>query len=120
MTSTAVRGRADEDQPGVGAGLREGGVLGEEAVAGVDRLRAGSGRRLEQALDRQVALAGAGRPEAHGDVGLADVPRPGVGVAVDGDRAHPEPAQGAADAHGDLAAVGDEDGVEHGHIRKTP
>src|SRR5205807_2663210 len=35
-----VRGRANEDQAGVRARLRERGVLGEEAVARVDRLRA--------------------------------------------------------------------------------
>ena len=34
--------RADEGDPGLGAGRGERGVLGEEAVAGVDRLRAGA------------------------------------------------------------------------------
>ena len=34
--------RPDEGQAGVAAGPGEGGVLGEKAVAGVDRLRAGA------------------------------------------------------------------------------
>ena len=58
--------------------------------------------------------------EADGGVGLPDVPGPGVRVGVDGDAADAEPAQGADDPDGDLAAVGDEHGVEHIHIRKTP
>jgi hypothetical protein len=37
--------RADEDQAGIGAGMGEAGVLGQEAVAGVDRLRAVALRR---------------------------------------------------------------------------
>ncbi len=116
-----VGGRADEDQAGVGAGLREGGVLGEEAVAGVHGLRPGLRGGVEQPLDRQVALARRCRAEPHGDVGLPDVARAGVGVAVDADAADAEPAQGAHDADGDLAAVGDEDGVEHLlHILNTP
>ena len=36
-----LRGRPDEDEAGVGAGPREHRVLREEAVPGMDRLRAG-------------------------------------------------------------------------------
>ena len=39
--------RADEDEPGVGAGLREVGVLGEEAVAGMDGVGAGAARDVD-------------------------------------------------------------------------
>ena len=41
IASMALGGRADEDDAGLLAGAREGGVLGQEAVAGVDRLGAG-------------------------------------------------------------------------------
>ena len=69
----------------------------------------------------ELSAEGRRRAEAHGDVGLAHVQRAGVGVAVDGDGAHPEPAQRAHDPHGDLATVGDQDRLEHGsHILKTP
>lgn len=84
-----VGGRPDEDQPLLGAGPREGGVLGEEAVPGVDRLGAGAAGRLQQAGDVQVALGGGRRADPYGRVGLADVPGVGVGVAVHRDRAHP-------------------------------
>ena len=43
-----VGGRADEDQPGVGDRAGEGGALGEEAVAGVDRVGAGRAGGLEE------------------------------------------------------------------------
>jgi hypothetical protein len=42
-----LRARADPDQPGVDDGLGEIGVLREEAVAGMDRVRAGLGRGVE-------------------------------------------------------------------------
>ena len=61
------------------------------------------------------------------DVGLGDVAGVGVGVAVDGDRADAHLAQRADDPDRDLAAVGDQNGVEESesdasvtHIRKTP
>ena len=49
-------GRADEDEAGVRAGLREVGVLAEEAVAGVHRIGAGAARGLQQRVDAQVGL----------------------------------------------------------------
>ena len=59
-----ARRRADEDDPGLLAGARERGVLGEEAVAGVDRLGARLLRDLEDLVDLQVALAGRARGRA--------------------------------------------------------
>ena len=63
-----------------------------------------------------------GRTEPHSDIRLAHVARIGVRVAVDRDAADAEAAQRADHAAGDLAAVGDQDGVEHSpaHILKTP
>ena len=45
--------------PGLLEALREGGVLGQEAVAGVDGLGAGALDHLEQLVDVEVGL---GRP----------------------------------------------------------
>ncbi len=88
--------RADPDEAGVGDGAGEAGVLGQEAVAGVHGL--GSGR------------------ERLGDLGG----RVEVVTGADG-RADAEPVAGAGDPGSDLAAVGDEDRLEHPHhIRKTP
>jgi hypothetical protein len=38
-----------------------------------------------------------------------------IGFRMDGDSAHPQPPGGLDDAAGDLAAVGDQDTVEHFH-----
>ena len=111
--------RADERQAGIGARAREVRVLGEEAVAGVDRLRARAPRGVEHGVDRQVRLARRRRPDAQRRVGLADVRGDAVGVGVDRDGPQPERARRAQHADRDLAAVCDQHRVEH-HMRKTP
>ena len=68
-----LRTGADEDQPLVAAGGREVGVLGEEAVPGVDGVGARLACRLEHRLHVQVALAGVRRPDADRLVGAAYV-----------------------------------------------
>ena len=57
IASMASAGGPMKTMPGLVAGAREGGVLGQEAVAGMDRLGAGLLRDLEDLLDDQVALA---------------------------------------------------------------
>src|SRR4051795_7805449 len=49
-----AEGGADEDDPGLLAGAREGGVLGQEAVPGMDRLGAGLLGDLDDLLDHEV------------------------------------------------------------------
>ncbi len=115
------RGRSDEHDPGVGAGAGEGGVLGEEPVAGVHRLRAGVHGGAHDVRYGQVTPRGLGRTDPDGDIGLGDVPGVGVGVAVDRHRADPHPAQRGDHPDGDLAPVRDQNRVEHApHILKTP
>ena len=62
ICAMASRRRADEDEAGVGARRRERRVLGEEAVAGMHGVGAGSARGVDDGADRQVALA-ARRPD---------------------------------------------------------
>ena len=57
-----LRRRPDPDEPGVLDGAAKRGVLGEEAVAGVNGLRAGAARRLERAARRRDSS----RPRAPG------------------------------------------------------
>ena len=114
------RRRTDEDEPGILDGPREGGPLGQEAVARVDRLGPGRQCRLDDRVDPQVALGGRRGPEAHGRVGQPDVPRVGVGIAVDGDRGHPELVAGADDPDRDLAPVGDQDPLERRPLAAHP
>ena len=108
------RRRADEGDAGAQRGFREVGILGEEPVAGMDALRAGLAGDLDQALDVEIALARRRRPDRIGLVAGAHMQRLGIGLGIDRDGAHAEPLRGAGDAHGDLAAIRDEDGGEHG------
>ena len=114
------RRRADEDDAALRAGLGEVVVLREEAVARMDRLR----RRSPCAASRifsptQIAT----RAPAPGR--CAPPRRPGatcrasrrLGVDRDGRDAHPP--RRLDDAAGDLAAVGDQDLVEHGRLALT-
>ena len=106
--------RADEDDAGLGAGAGEVGVLGEEAVAGVDRLGPRLLGRVDDLDDVQVALGGGRRADQEGLVGLAHVRGVAVDLRVDGDRSDAHLLQRAGDANRDLAAVGYQDLLEHG------
>ena len=114
MTFEGLDAGADERDAGGFEGAGEVDVLAQEAVARVHGLGAGVAAGLDDGLDFEVALGGGGGADPHRDVGFAHVPGAGVGVAVDGDRTDAQGAQGPDDAAGDLAAVGDEDGAEHG------
>ena len=106
-----LRRRADEGQSGFSDGAGEGGVLGEEAVAGMDRLAAG--RLGERDDPGPVEISGgAGAAERMRFVGLAQVERLGVVFRIDRHALDPEIRRGAGDAHGDLAAVGDQELAE--------
>ncbi len=105
--------RPDEHGAAVLERLGEGRVLGQEAVAGVDRLGARALDRLDQLLDVEVALGGRPGAEQVGLVGALDVERVAVELGVDGDGRDPELLAGADDSDRDLAAVGDQDLREH-------
>jgi hypothetical protein len=72
--------------------------------------------RDQDAFDVEVALGGRGGTQPDRLVGQPGVCGTGVGVGVHGDGAQPQGAGGSDDAAGDLAAVGDEHGVEHGAL----
>ena len=108
-----LRRRADEHDPGGGAGLGELGVFRQEPVAGMHRLRAAVARRGDDRLDVQVALARRRRADQPRLVGHRDVQRAGIGLGIDRDRRDPHPPRRADHAAGDLAAIGDQDFGEH-------
>ncbi|AIL00295.1 hypothetical protein P797_35190 [Pseudomonas aeruginosa VRFPA04] len=101
--------RADEDDPGGFAGTGEFGVLGEEAVAGVDRLGAAATGGVKDRLEVQVGLRHRCRADAHGLVGQLHMAGVGVRLAVHGDAAVAQFMGGAQHPAGDFTAVGDED-----------
>ena len=118
-------GRTDEHDSRGFQRRGEFGVLREESVAGMNRLRPGAAGSVDDRVDVEIALSRGGGADADRDVRLGDVTGVGVGIAEHGYRTDAHLAQRADDAHGDLASVGDQDGVEsrrrHGrHIRNTP
>ena len=88
-------------------------VLGEKAVARMDRLRARARRGLKDRIGAQIALARRRRPDPDRLVRQRHVARLAIGVGIDGDGADAEALQRADDAAGDLAAIGDQDRIEH-------
>ena len=105
---------ADEGDAGGFAGFDEGGIFGEESVAGVNGLGAGGAGGGEDFIGVEVALGGGRGTEMDRFVGLGDVERVAIGVGIDGDAGDAHFFKGADDATGDGAAVGDEDFGEHG------
>ena len=108
-----VRRRADPGDAGLAEGAREAGVLGQEAVARVHGLGARLADHLQQPRDVQVALGRRPRAEQVRLVGVLHEQRVAVHLAVDGHRGDAHLAQGAEDADGDLAPVGDQHLGEH-------
>ena len=108
-----VRLWADPDQARVDNGLREVSVLGEKAVARMDRLGAGLLGGGDDLLAAQIAFLRGGSADVHRFIRLAHVQRFGVGVGIDSDRAHAETLGGANNAAGDFSAICDEDGFKH-------
>ncbi len=104
--------RADEHQPGLGHEPGERGALGQEAVARMDRLRAGLQRRLDDPVGAQIAVGRRRRTEPHRPVGSGDMRRIDIGIGVHGDRRDAQVSTGPDDPQRDLATVGDEHRVE--------
>ncbi len=108
-----ARRRADEHDARVLARLRERRVLGEEAVAGMDRLGAGARRHVEDLLDAQVVVRRRAVAEVVSLVGTLDVRSVAVELRVHGDAGDAQLVERAHDAHCDLAAIGYEYLAEH-------
>ena len=108
--------RADEDEAGGFDAFGEVGVLAEEAVARVDRLGVGDLGGGDDRRHVEVAVLGGRRADADRFIGHGDV----LEVAVDGgmhrDRLDAQRVARAQDAQRDLAAVGDDDLIQHGRV----
>ena len=103
----------DEDEVVLLARIDEGGVLGQEAVPGMDAVALGRLGRGDDRGDVEVAPRGRRRPDADGTVGQADVQGLLVRGRVDGHGLDAQLVGGADHADRDLAPVGDEDAPEH-------
>ena len=107
-----LRIRPGEAQPGRGAPRGQLGPLGQEAVAGVQGVAARPGGRGQDRVDVEVGgHPGAGQLDR--GVGPGDVPAGGVVSGVDRHRLDAEHRRRRHDADRDLAAVGDQQPLDH-------
>ena len=105
----AVGARADEDQPGGLDGVGEVGVLGKKAVAGMDRIRAGCLRAAAASPKVEIGFRRLRRPDVDALVGQPHGKQILSASLIDLTVAIPKLARRANDAHGDLAAIGDQE-----------
>ena len=120
IAAIALGGGPMNTTPAARAVRRESLVLRQEAVAGMDGLRAGSLRNRDNRLAVEIAGAGRRRTEPHCLVADRDMERIGVGIGIDGDGADAHPSRRPGDAARDLAAIGDQDLVKHRrHVRRA-
>src|SRR5437868_73986 len=106
------RGPDELDVAGL-ADLGEVSVLAQQSVAGMNRVHVADFRCADNRGNIQVAFAGFRRSDADGFIGEANVQRVAVGVTVDGDGLDAQLFAGADDPQGNLAAVRNEDFLEH-------
>src|SRR5207248_11009913 len=99
----------DPHESGVNTCRCECCVLGEEAIARVDAVRARSARDIEELRDVEVTFRRRRSAQRVCLVGQAHVQRVEIGIGVDRNAGQTLIPARARDAHGDLAAVGDED-----------
>jgi hypothetical protein len=107
------RRRADPGQPRLLHRARERSVLGKEPITGVHRLCPGSQRRLHEHVDLQVALRRRSRPDQERLVRETRMQRVAICLRVHTDRAGAQLSERPEDTDGDLAAVRNQDLVEH-------
>jgi hypothetical protein len=110
-----LRGGADPDQPGVDHRLREGGVLAEEPVAGVDAVGACAAGGLDDLADVEVRLGSSVAAERERLVCEPDEQRIAIRVGVDGNAGEARVTAGAHHPYGDLSSVRDEDLAQARH-----
>ena len=108
QVADGLRRRADPGQPGVQDGLGEVGVLGKEAVAGVDGVGAGFARPRQHLGHVQIAGGRGVTAQCVCLVGRAHMQSVPVRIGVDGYARDPGIPAGTGDADSDFATVGDE------------
>ena len=106
-------GSSDEFDVIFTANLGELGILGEEAVSGMDGIRIGDFRSGDDIGDVEVALGTLGRADADGLIRKADVKAFRIRGGVHGHRLDAHLLARADDPQGDFATVGDQDFLEH-------
>ena len=88
-------------------------VLGEKAIARMNRLRAGPAAGRDDRPDTKIALGRAPGTDTDMFIGFKHRFRKAVGIGVYRDGLNPHPAQRILNADGDLAAVCDQHFLEN-------
>ena len=91
----------------VGACTCEIGVLGQEAIAGMDRICAGVNSSSDDRRNDEIALISRSGTDADGLISIGDRCRIGIFGGIDRHRLHAQFLAGAHDAQSDLASVCD-------------
>jgi hypothetical protein len=104
---------SDEDDAGLGQRLGKGLALGKEAVARMHGLRPALLAGCDDLVDQKIALGGRRRADQHRLIGHFHMERIAIGLGIDRDRLDAHPPRGLDDPAGDLAAIGDQDSLEH-------
>ena len=105
--------RPDEDNALLLDPPREQLVLRQEAVSRMHRLRAARLAGRDDLVDRQVRVPARRRADQDRLVRQLDMQRIPIGLGVDGNRRDAHAARRLDDTAGDLAAIGDQDLLEH-------
>ena len=107
-----VRGGTDEGNAGGLAELGKFGVFREKSVSWMDGIGADALREIHDLLPVQEAFDGS-RADEVGLVGFFDVDAGRIGFGIDGGCGDIQFAAAADDAHGDFAAIGDQNFLKH-------
>ena len=103
----------DEDNTGLGERLGEGGALRKKAIAGMHRFSTGFLAGRDDLLDDEVALRRGRRSDRDRHIGHFHMQRVAVGLGKHRNRRDTHPPRGPDNPAGDLAAIGNEDSLEH-------
>ena len=109
-----LRAGADEVDLAAAADLVEVGVLGQEAVAGMNRLHVADFGRADHAGDLEIAVGGLRRADAIRLVRQLEIACAAVAFAEDGDRLDAQLAARPDDPQRNFTAVGYENSLIHG------
>ncbi len=104
---------ADEADAVLGEDFRETRILGQKAVSGMHRVRAGDFAGREQGRNVEIAFARGRRADADALIRELYVHRFGVGGGVDRDGRDAELLARAQHTQRNLAAVCNQDLIEH-------
>src|SRR5262249_31214874 len=101
---------------GLGTGACKAGILGEEAVARMDRLGAAAPGHVQHLGDVEIRFVRRSRTEMISLIGVAHMQRGAVHIREHRHRSDAHFAASPDDSHGDFAAVRDEDLCEHARV----